>query len=270
MEMLDYTIFEIGRFALKGYNLILLIVFIAFVYGSLFAVRRIVYRSKKIDAAKKYSVIKLLQYVIVVVAFLSGLQIVDINISVLLAGSAALLVGAGFGLQSLFSDFISGIILLLDGTLRVNDIIEVNDHIFKVEQINFRTTRVIGRDENYIIVPNSDLTKNKLVNWTHDKIASRFRIDIGVDYSTDVEILMETLLEVTLKHNDVMKEPIPFVRFQDYGESALLFSIYFFSNDIFGIENIKSSIRVDIFHTLKEKNIIIPFPQRVVHFNNNK
>lgn len=266
MEILDYTIFEFGNFELKGYSLLMLIAFIAFVYASLLTIRRIIYRSKKIDTAKKYSINKLLQYIITVIAFLVGMQIIGINISVILAGSAALLVGAGFGLQNLFSDFISGIILLLDGTLRVGDIIEVNDVIFKVEEINFRTTRVIGRDENYVIVPNSDLTKNKVVNWTHDKIASRFQINIGVDYSTDINTLMKILQEVTQAHPDVLEDPQPFVRFQDYGDSALLFSVYFFSNNIFRIENVKSSIRINIFNTLKEKGITIPFPQRVIHY----
>ena len=101
---------------------------------------------------------------IILIAFLVGLRIVGFDITVFLAGYAALLVGIGFGLQNIFSDFISGIILLLDGSLKVDDIVEVNGKIYIVEEIKFRTTTVLGRDENYVILPNSELTTNSVVN----------------------------------------------------------------------------------------------------------
>jgi small-conductance mechanosensitive channel len=138
--------------------------------------------------------------------------------------------------------------------------------IYKVQKINFRTTTVLGRDDNYVILPNSELTKNSVVNWTYSEISSRFKISIGVDYSTDVLLLMQLLKDVAKENERVLKSPEPFVRFEDYGDSALVFSVYFYTNEIFRVENLKSEMRVEIFKALKYNDITIPFPQRVVHF----
>lgn len=267
-EFLENSIIEIGNYSLKLYNVVSFLILIAIVIVLLIILKRIIYRSRSLDSAKKFSVNKLSRYIIVIIAFFISLHILGFNISVLLAGSAALLVGLGFGLQNLFSDFISGIILLLDRTLKVDDIIEVGGSIYKVLEINFRTTKVLGRNENYVILPNSQLTGNSVINWTHSAVASRFKVNIGVDYSTDVLQLMKILKEVTMRNKRILKSPEPFVRFEDYGDSALIFSVYFFSNEIFRVEQIKSEIRVEIFKALKDHGITIPFPQRVVHMKN--
>lgn len=215
----------------------------------------------------KYTVSKLLQYIIIFLSFIISLKLLGFNISVLLAGSAALLVGVGFGLQNIFNDFISGIILLLDGTLKVGDIIEVNGKIYKVLEISFRYTIVLGRDENYIILPNSSLTSNTVINWTHSEVASRFKITVGVDYSSDVPKVMRILKEVAAGHAKVLSKPEPFVRFEDYADSALIFGVYFYTDEVFRVENIKSEIRIQIYKAFKENGINIPFPQRVIHFS---
>ncbi len=266
-EMMNTTLIEIGDYTLKTHNILSFVVLIAVVILLSMILKQVIFRSKSLDQAKKFAVNKLSHYLVIVLTFILGLHLLGFNISVLLAGSAAIMVGLGFGLQNIFNDFISGVILLLDGTLKVNDIIEVNDHIYRVQEINFRTTTVLGRNENYVILPNSELTGNKLINWTHSKIASRFKVDIGVDYSTDVEPLMQLIKDVTQAHPKVLDSPQSFVRFEDYGDSALLFSVYFYTNEIFRVENTKSELRIEIFKALKAKNITIPFPQRVVHLN---
>lgn len=263
-EFLETNIIEIGNYSLKLYNLFSLIIFVFGVIILLAVIKRLIYRSHSIDIAKKFSISKLTRYIIIIIAFLFSLHILGFNISVLLAGSAAVLVGLGFGLQNLFNDFISGIILLLDGTLKVGDIIEVNSMIYKVEAVNFRTTVVTGRDDNYVILPNSELTGNKVINWNHNQVSSRFNVTIGVDYSTNINVLMPTLKQVAINNKLVLKTPEPFVRFEDYADSALIFSVYFYTNDVFRVENIKSQIRVDLFKALADNNINIPFPQRVV------
>jgi len=264
-EFLEYKIFEIGTYTLRVSNIVSFLLFATIITIILMVMKRLIYRSHRIDSAKKFSINRLSQYVIVIFAILISLHILGFNITVFMAGSAALLVGIGFGLQNLFSDFISGIILLLDGTLKVGDIIEVNGMIYKVLKIDFRTTTVLGRDENNVILPNSQLTGNSVINWTHDKISSRFKITLGVGYETDIAVLMPLLKEVALRHEKVLKKPLPFVRFEDYGDSALIFSVYFYTNEVFRVENIKSEIRVEIFNELKKNSINIPFPQRVVH-----
>lgn len=268
-EFLQTNIIELGNYTLKLHNVISLIVFIGFVILISFIIKRIIYKSSTLDLAKKFSISKLFKYLVIAISFVVSLHLLGFNVSVLLAGSAALLVGLGFGLQNLFNDFISGIILLLDRTLKVGDIIEVNSMIYKVQEINFRTTTVLGRDDNYIILPNSELTGNSVINWTHSEISSRFKVTVGVDYSTDIQTLMPVLKEVAKANKQVLNSPEPFVRFEDYADSALLFSVYFYTNEVFRVENIKSEIRVEIFKALKDNNISIPFPQRVVHIKNS-
>lgn len=269
-EFLSTELIKIKDYKLELGTLIVLVLFIALVAGVLKLVKKLIYRSNRLKTGEKFSINKIVRYITYGVAFIIALRIAGFDISVLLAGSAALLVGIGFGLQNIFNDFISGIILLLDGSLKVDDIVEVNGRIYLVEEIRFRTTTVIGRDENYVILPNSELTRNNVVNWTYNKKASRFQVDIGVAYSTNVLELMELLKEVAKSTPRVLETPEPFVRFADYGESSLRFGVYFYTHDIFRSEHIKSLIRIEIFKQLSARGINIPFPQRVVHFKKDE
>ena len=269
-DFLNTELFNIGQYEFKLYTLIVFIVFVFVVMGALSLLKRLIYRSNKLNTGEKFSINKLSRYVIILIAALIGLRIVGFDITVFLAGYAALLVGIGFGLQNIFSDFISGIILLLDGSLKVDDIVEVNGRIYIVEEIKFRTTTVIGRDENYVILPNSELTANSVVNWTYNKKPSRFEVNVGVDYSTNVPDVMEILKEVAKATPRVLVDPEPFVRFEDYADFKLVFSVYFYTYDIFRAENVKSAMRVKIFKALMAKGINIPFPQRVVHIKKDE
>ncbi|MEO6290450.1 MAG: mechanosensitive ion channel domain-containing protein [Ginsengibacter sp.] len=264
-EFLDYTLLQLGDYTVRVASLLKLIIFLVVVIFLLKMIKKAMFRTKKIDMAKKYAIYNLIKYCILVFSFVIGFELLGFNISVLIAGSAALLVGLGLGLQNLFSDFISGIILLVDSTVKVNDIIEVNGLVCKVQEINLRTTMVLTRDDKYIILPNSDLTRNQLINWTHSDITSRFEVKIGVDYTSDVSLVMKILKEAADCQEGVLKDPVPFIRFSDYGESSLNFSIFFWSEEVFRVENIMSAMRVRIFELFRENNITIPFPQRVLH-----
>jgi small-conductance mechanosensitive channel len=264
-EILNYKLFTLGDFQLRIGSLIILFSF----WVAIFLVLRIIKKSlnqiTRFDESKRFSIYSLIKYFIYVIVAVTSLQIIGFNLSVLMAGSAALLVGLGLGIQNLFSDYISGIIILFDSTVKVKDVIEVNQLVCRVEEINLRTTTVKTRDDKYIILPNSDLTRNQLINWTHNTLASRFEVAIGVDYSSDVKLVMKTLQEAAIEQNGILNKPKPFVRFADYGDSELRFTIHFWAEDVFRVENTKSDLRVLIFEKLKEQKISIPFPQRVVH-----
>lgn len=264
-NIFNYTLFHDSDFNIKVISIIKLIVFGFIVLVVLKIIKKTIYKIDKIDIAKKYSLYNLLRYIVIVISILVGLQLFGFNLSVLVAGSAALLVGIGLGLQNLFSDFISGIILLVDSSIKVNDVIQVKDIVCIVKEINLRTTTVLTRDDKYIILPNSDLTRNQLINWTHSERSSRFEITVGVDYSSNVAQVMQLLKQAVDSHHEVLKEPCSFVRFTDFGDSSLNFSVVFWSEELFRVENIKSEIRIKIFELFTENSIVIPFPQRVVH-----
>jgi small-conductance mechanosensitive channel len=266
-EIIDYTLFQDGDFNIKIISVLKLLVFLIIVVLLLKIIRKAIFRVDKIDAAKKYSIYNLVRYLIIVISIISGLQLLGFNLSVLVAGSAALLVGIGLGLQNLFSDFVSGIILLVDSSVKVNDVIELDGLVCTVQEINLRTTTVLTRDDKYIILPNSDLTRNQLINWTHNHHSSRFEVTVGVDYSSDIQQVIQILKKAVDNQNSILKEPSPFIRFTDFGDSSLNFSVIFWSEELFRIETTKSDLRIKIFELFKENNITIPFPQRVVHIN---
>lgn len=264
-EILDYSLFKVAKHEFRVITLVTLVLFILGVFIVTKIVRKAIFNRTSLDLPKKYSLYTIFKYIAVVLAVAISLQIVGIDITVLLAGSAALLVGVGFGLQNLFGDVTSGIILLFDSTIKVNDVIEVDGIVGRVEKINLRTTSIITREDNYIIMPNSVITNNNLINWTYSNISSRFRIDVGVDYSSDVKLVMELMEKAVKAQKEVLISPAPVVRFEEYADSSLNFSVFFWCDEVFRVEIIKSQIRVRLYEYLKENNVEIPFPQRVVH-----
>ena len=185
----------------------------------------------------------------------------------LLAGSAALLVGIGLGLQQTFNDIVSGIILLSERTIKIGDILEIDDEIIKIEQIGLRTSKGMNRDEISVIIPNSLITTNKVINWSHQSMMTRFRIRVGVAYGSDVNLIIKLLEESALEHPDISKQEHVEARLVDFGNSSLDFQILFFSKNIFRIEKVKSDIRKIIYRKFNENKITIPFPQMDVHFD---
>jgi len=190
-----------------------------------------------------------------------------VRITVLLAGSAALLVGIGLGLQQTFNDIVSGIILLSERTIKIGDILEIDDEIIKIEQIGLRTSKGMNRDEISVIIPNSLITTNKVINWSHQSMMTRFRIRVGVAYGSDVNLIIKLLEESALEHPDISKQEHVEARLVDFGNSSLDFQILFFSKNIFRIEKVKSDIRKIIYRKFNENKITIPFPQMDVHFD---
>ncbi len=264
-EILDYSLFSIAKHQFKVITLITLLLFILGVFVFIKVVKKAIFRKSALDLPKKYSLFTIFKYIVVVLAVAIGLQIVGVDITVLLAGSAALLVGVGFGLQNLFGDITSGIILLFDSTIKVNDVIEVDGIVGRVQKINLRTTSVITREDTFIIMPNSVLTNNNLINWTYSSISSRFEIKVGVAYASDVNLVMQLMEKAVKSQKEVLTHPAPTVRFQEYGDSSLNFSVFFWCDEVFRVESIKSQIRVRLYEYFKESSVEIPFPQRVVH-----
>lgn len=266
-EILNYSLFEFGDYDVRVTTVIKLVILSVVTILLLYLFKKAIKKTTKIDAAKKISIYMLIKYIVLLAATFSGFRILGFDLTLLLGGSAALLVGFGLGIQSLFSDYVSGIILLVDSSVKVGDVVDIGGLVCKVEEINLRTTMVLTRDDKYIIIPNTDLTRNHIINWTHSDVASRFEINVGVDYSSDVKLVMKIMKDATDYHDGVLMKNPPFVRFTDYGESSLNFSVFFWSEEVFRVENIKSEIRIKIFEMFNQQGITIPFPQRVVHLN---
>ncbi|SHG17250.1 mechanosensitive ion channel family protein [Flagellimonas flava] len=217
------------------------------------------------DRQKFSSVFKFANYVIYVVVLLITLSAGGIDITLVITASAALFVGLGLALQELFQDILGGILIIVDKSLQVGDIVEVDGKVGKVFEIKLRTTRAITRDDKVVIIPNHKFISDIVFNYTQNHRTTMERVVVGVAYGSDVDLVTRLLEEVVVDQKQVLKNPKPFVLFDDFGDSALVFSLNFFTNDSFAGLRIKSQIRYKINTKFRENNVTIPFPQRDVH-----
>lgn len=247
----------------------LLLVIIAFILTSAFLkwIRKLVTRKMDTENELKFkSIFKFIKYVIYIVVILLTLNASGVDITVLLTASAALFVGLGLALQELFQDIIGGIFIMIDKSLKVGDIVEVEDKVGRVFEIKLRTTRALTRDDKVIIIPNHKFISDIVFNYTQNHKMTREVVNVGVAYGSDTQLVKNILLDAVKKQQGVLKSPNPFVLFEDFGNSSLDFGVYFFITDSFVDPRIKSEIRFRIDDEFRKANVTIPFPQRDVHF----
>jgi small-conductance mechanosensitive channel len=188
---------------------------------------------------------------------------IDLSSFALLAG--ALGVGIGFGLQDLVKNFISGLILIFERPIQIGDAVQVEELSGRVKRIGIRSSIIKTWDGAEVIVPNGNLISNKLINWTMSDQLRRIDIKVGVAYGTDVNLVMETLLECAKQNESLLTSPAPYVLFNDFAESYLEFELRSWTSNYSDWVEIRSDIRVAIDKAFKEKKIVIPFPQRDLH-----
>jgi len=217
------------------------------------------------DKLKFISVFKFIKYMAYLVVVLITVSAAGIDITILITASAALFVGLGLALQELFQDIIGGIFIIVDKSLSVGDIVEVEGKVGKVFEIKLRTTRAITRDDKVIIIPNHKFISDTIYNYTQNHKTTRENIKIGVAYGSDVELVTKVLVEIMQTQKGILKNPKPFVLFEDFGDSALLFSLNFYITNSFMDPRIKSEVRYKLDAKFREHGITIPFPQRDVH-----
>ncbi|PHR74047.1 MAG: mechanosensitive ion channel protein MscS [Lutibacter sp.] len=232
-------------------------------------IRRLVSRKlPKEDSIKFISIFNYLRWIIYTIIFLVALQNSGVNLTALLTASAALLIGVGLAMQTLFQDIISGIFILADQTVHVGDIIQLDGKVGRVEEIKLRTTRAVTFDNKVLIIPNHLYLTSSLYNWTQNGSETRENIKVGVAYGSDTELVKNILIEVALSHPKVFHHPAPMVLFTDFADSALMFKLIFTLNDSFVSSIPKSDMRFEIDKKFRENGIQIPFPQRDIHIIN--
>ena len=267
-NIIEIEIFQIGKYSLTVGILATILIIIIFTKLSLWILRKILFRNKNIkkyEEGNLHSLFQIIKYVIWIITILIILDTLGLQLNVLFAGSAALLVGIGLGLQSTFKDFISGILLLFGGSIKVGDILEIDNDVVKIKKIGLRTSVAINRDDIIIILPNSLITTNKVINWSHQTKKTRFRIKVGVAYGSDVDLVVSILKESAAEYLNNKNTSTINVQFLDFGSSSLNFILLFYSKDIFRIETIKSEIRKVINRKFIKNKIAIPYPQIDLH-----
>jgi len=271
-ELFEYKLISFGNYTLTLMHVFQLLLLALVSWILITIINKVIksqIKSKRFDKGRGHALYQIIKYIIVVLAILGAMDIVGIEITLLLAGSAALLVGVGLGLQQVFNDIVSGIILLFEGSVSVGDIVELNNIVGKVNSISVRTSKIETRDRIVIIVPNSKLVNDNVINWSHKRDVTRFNIKVGAAYGSDVKLVLKLLVDAAKEHPDIAKEPEPTSRLIDFGESSLDFELLFFTGKMFDIEFIRSEIRVSIEERFRQHNVTIPFPQRDIHFKNS-
>jgi len=223
------------------------------------------YKRQKTEIGSQYTINQLFKYFVYTIGILWAIQSLGINTNVVWGAMAALAVGFGLGLQQTFNDLFSGLIILFEGKIRVGDSVELNSSVGRIIRIGIRTSDIESRDNVVMVVPNSKLVVDSVNNWNHDYNRVRFVLTVGVHYDSDPEQVRDLLLSIVKAHPRVMKQPEPFVRFADFADSALIFELYFYSRYLIVSGDTLSDMRYEIYRIFKEKNIEIPYPQRVVY-----
>ena len=173
-------------------------------------------------------------------------------------------VGIGFGLQNIFNNLVSGIILVFEKPLEVGDTIEVGQLIGVVKKIGIRASTVRTFDGSKVIVPNGNLVSNELINWTHSDFQRRLIVKVGVAYGTDPNEVIKILLGVAKKNKNLLEDPEPYVLFREFGDSALSFELRCYTENHDWLM-ILSDLHVKVNEAINKAGMVIPFPQRDLH-----
>jgi small-conductance mechanosensitive channel len=213
-----------------------------------------------IDAGLRYTIARLVRYLFVIVGVLIALKQFSIDLTSIAVLFTALSVGIGFGLQYIAADIVSGFVLLFERPVRVGDRITIGEDEGDVQSINLRTTLVMTNDRVAIIVPNSRLVSQRVINWSYGDTRARISIPIGVATTSDVELVTKTLLLAAQDVEYVLTDPPPKVQFLRFGEYSLDFRLLVWTRHPSRHPQIKSDINYRIERLFREQHIEIPYP----------
>ncbi|WP_133468695.1 mechanosensitive ion channel family protein [Paraglaciecola marina] len=205
----------------------------------------------------------------IVVITITTLDLLNVPITAFAFLSGAIAIGVGFGAQNIINNFISGWILMWERPIRIGDFLEVENARGRVESINTRSTRIRRIDGVHMLIPNSKLLENTVVNWTLIDTLTRTMVKVGVAYGSPAKKVKELIHQAVTEQDDILKDPAPVVLFEDFGDSALLFETYFWINATVDrdLRVVRSNVRFAIDELFAEHGIVIAFPQRDIHLD---
>lgn len=229
-------------------------------------IRRRVLVRLRLDPGLEFSILRFVHFAILTLSLLFALQMLHVDLTGFAVVAGILSVGIGFGLQNLASNFISGLILLIERPITVGDHVSAGDVDGIVRAINMRSTEIVTDDNISIIVPNSEFISGRVVNWSHGDPKMRLRLAVGVAYASDVEHVRGVLLDVARRCPDVLADPPPGVEFVRFGQSSLNLELLVWIADPRHRGSVTSALHFAIRAAFLEDKIEIPFPQYDLHF----
>lgn len=273
---LDSMDMEVGNIRISAYGLARAVVFGSLLFWlgriSNSAGQQMIRKQEGIDIGTREVLAKLFQVVLFAVLFILLLQIMGINLTALAVFGGALGVGLGFGLQAIASNFVSGMIILIDRSLKVGDFIELDDgRSGTIRMMNMRSTVLETYDGKDIVVPNEQFVTTRFINWTHHNEKQRYALEFQVAYKTDIPKMLDIVKDVVRSHPKVINEPdTPIEELADaeisgFGDSGIDILVEFWMEGIDdGVNRVGADLLLMIWQALKDNDIEIPFPQREV------
>jgi small-conductance mechanosensitive channel len=225
-----------------------------------------------VDPNAIQTIVRLFYWVFIILSAITALAMLEIPVAQLAFISGGLAIGVGFGAQSIINNLISSWILMSEKPVRIGDFVEIDQHMGVVERIGNRSTRIRRVDGVHVLVPNSQMLERVVVNWTLVDYRFRASVRVGVAYGSPVERVTELIHEAAMAEREVLAEPKPVVIFEDFGESAMIFDLYFWCDISSGgeLRAIRSSVRFNIERLFRENGIVIAYPQRNVHLDTSR
>jgi small-conductance mechanosensitive channel len=269
-EFLDRKLLDLAGAAITPGSLLVgaAVIFAALASANLLALstRRLL-KVRGTALGVQFAVAKIVRYAVTAVGLVAAVNAMGFRLDALLAASAVVAVGIGFGLQNIAQNFISGLILLLEQPVRHGDFVRVGGTLGTVEDIGLRATHIITRDEVTIIVPNSALITAEVVNHSRPTTSLRIRVGIGVAYGSDTDLVKRVLLDVAKSTPGVLETPAPEVRLEDFADSSMSFALLCWIAHAREDLRIGSALRFAIDTAFRAASIEVPFPRRDVHLH---
>jgi small-conductance mechanosensitive channel len=257
-----------GRFTIGNLLWILLLVVVGYAISRLttYVLGRRLARSR-LQPDHVQMISRLIFWIILVIVFLTALSLLNIPLTAFAFITGAIAIGVGFGAQNILNNFISGWILMTERPIRIGDFVEIDDMHGVVEGIGTRSTRIRRVDGVHLMVPNSQLLEQIVINWTLVDRMIRSKVRVGVSYGSPVRRVEELVGQAVREQEEINIEPAPVVVFDDFGENALIFETYFWC-DVSGerdLRKIRSNVRHRISELFEAEGIVIAYPQRDIH-----
>lgn len=280
LQSLQDAAIQLGNTRISLLDVLLVIAVILFVITLAWVAtrlsRNLIKRITRFDSTQKLLAEKLSTVAIWALAFLIGIDMLGIDLTALAFFGGAFGLAIGFGLQKTFGNLISGILLLMDKSIKPGDVISVSDQagneaIGQIRKIGIRAISVITRDQTEHLIPNENLMVNQVVNWSYSSRDVRVKAPVGVSYGSDLELVSKLLYQAVDETDRILAAPKPRVNLMGFGDNSVDFEIRFWIQDPEeGLANIRSDVYMRIWQLFKENEVEIPFPQRDLNLRNNE
>jgi small-conductance mechanosensitive channel len=269
-EWLTRPLFSVGGGDFSFSTLIKMLLFVVVLFWSAGAVRKIlagrVLPKLKLDQGINYALANIAAYLFIALGLMVGLQSFGIDLSTLTVLFGALGVGIGLDLQAIASNFISGLILLIERPIQIGDRIEIGELHGEVKKINIRATEVLTNDRIAVIIPNQEFVTQQVINWSRGGDTLRHKIPVGVAYGSDPVKVRDALLEAAAAVDGALSSPPPRIRLAEFADSALVFEVVIWTSELLHRRGeFRSRVNYAVHDALDRHGIEIPFPQRDLH-----